>query len=394
MKHKMIRLVLMLAVASLAVIALRWLWESPPAQAQGGTIWVDKRLGRASPVVYVGEYITFTVFIRNDTTFTITTLPLSDTYNINVLRFVDAVPPPDSINPASGRLDWNDLTAHFGPLGPGQSVLVVVGFVAEHPAPSVVNAAEVHDALGDAGALGGGNSILTDTVSIGGSSPVDKSLAAGLIPQAGLPVTYTIVITNNGFVTMTVMPLVDDYNPAWVEFHYAVPPPDFVDLVRGVITWTDITSWTGDIPAHGVVSVTTVFTALVSGSNITNTARTEGGKDWFDNDLGGGADLVPIVIVERPTSTPAPTRTPAPTETAMPTATSQPSTPQPTPTAGNVEQPTATTTATAAAIAIPAPLTLPETGQGSYGWLLWACIALMSGGVLLVYVWRAMNQKE
>jgi hypothetical protein len=333
------KLVVSLALATTALVALIAIVSSQSVSAQAGDIYVDKQLGRPNPVVYVGEYLTFTIFIRNDSPFTVTSLPLSDTYNTAVLGFADATPMPDNVNEGAGRLDWVDLTTYFGELPPGDSIVVVVGFIAERPEPSVVNAAEVHDALGTGGALSGTNSTLTNTTSVGGSSPVEKDLLEGLIPQVGLPLTFTITITNSGFTTMTVMPLVDTYNPAWMAYSYAVPAPDIVDEANGELTWLDLTNWAGDVPAHGTVTVITVFTALISGDAV-NSAEVSGASDWYENELAGGSDLVPITIIEGPTPIPttAPTSVPAtrqPAPTSAPASTSVPAstaTPNPTPT--------------------------------------------------------------
>lgn len=63
---------------------------------------------------------------------TLTTVPLTDTYDANYLTYVSSVPPSqDTIS--DGVLDWNDLTgtpAGFGvDLAPGQSFVVIVNFV-------------------------------------------------------------------------------------------------------------------------------------------------------------------------------------------------------------------------------------------------------------------------
>jgi hypothetical protein len=389
-----------LALTAVALASLLLVLSSQSAGAQaGGVIFVDKQLGRASPVVHVGEYLTFTILIRNDTPFTVTTLPLSDTYNTAVLGYADALPPPDSVDTGAGRLDWADLTTTFGDLAPGRQILVVVGFIAEHPAPAVVNRAEVHDALGASGTLSDTTSVITDTESVGGSSPVDKELQPGLIPQAGLPLTFTIVITNDGFTTMTIAPLVDIYDPTLLQFSYAVPPPDLVDAARGVLTWTDVTLWTGDIPAHGSVAVTAVFTALSAAANTTNRAEVSAASDWYGNDLGGGGDDVPIIIIDAPTPTPAPTATPIPVPTATPfptpiptmapTNTPVPVVPTPVP-ATAVPAPTAIPMPTATVIAT--PLFLPESGWTGRtlegGLLLGVALVAVMGGVALLLVRR------
>jgi uncharacterized repeat protein (TIGR01451 family) len=339
------RLILALALAAFALAALGLVLSTQSARAQAGDdIYVDKQLGRTDPVVHVGEYLTFTILIRNDSAFTVTTLPLSDMYNAGVLAYADAVPPPDVIDEGAGQIDWTDLTTYFGDVLPGGQIVVVVGFIAEHPAPAVVNAAEVHDALGAGGALSGTTSIDDGADAVGGSSPVDKELLAGLLPQVGQPLTFTVIITNDGFTTMTVVPLVDTYDPALLAFSYAVPPPDLVNAAGGTLTWTDLTVWTGNVPAHAAISVTTVFTALATTDDTINRAEVTGASDWYDNDIAGGADQVPITVIgpaPTPTATPKPKKKdqPAPTATATPLALT------PTPTATPV-----------------APL-LPETGR-------------------------------
>ena len=185
------RIVVSLALAAVALVALILMLSAQFVRAQpSGEIYVDKQLGRANPVVHVGEYLTFTVLIRNDTVFTVTTLPLSDTYNTAVLGFVDAVPPPDTVDEEAGRIDWGDLTTSFGDLAPGQAIVLVVGFVAEHPQTAVVNAAEVHDVLGGAGALSGTQSIISDLESVGGSSLVDAGPGGLTIDPDGYLPSY------------------------------------------------------------------------------------------------------------------------------------------------------------------------------------------------------------
>ena len=294
-------------------------------QAQTDEIVVDKQLQRVDPIVRVGELLTFTIRIENQSSFTVTTLPLSDTFNTAVLGFANAIPAPDTVNTATGRLDWADLTTFFGDLAPGQVVTVVTEFVAEHPATAIVNQAEVHDAVGSNGSLDGGDDTDDSGESIGGSLPLEKRISDGITPTAGLPLTFTISITNDGAVTTTVLPLTENYDPTIIQFSSAVPPPDFVDEMTGILTWTDITSPLGDLPAFGTISVTVVFTALTSTNDSINQASISGAVDWYDNDLAGGADDVPITIINQP----APTATPGPTNTPQPGAPAPTSTPTP-----------------------------------------------------------------
>jgi hypothetical protein len=362
---RLTRLILTLALATVALALLTLALSAPSARAQAGAIYVHKQLGRASNVVHVGEYLTFTIEIVNNAAFDVTTLPLSDTFNADVLAYRDAVPcEPDSTG--LDWLHWDDLTTCFGDLVPGQQVFVTVGFIAEHPQPAVVNHAQVHDAEGVGGALGGATAVSTGTESIGGSSPVNKELqvAAGsalLPPQVGMPLTFTVVITNDGYTTMTTAPLLDTYDPNWLAFNYALPPPDQVDEANGTLTWYDVIAsrGTGPVPPHGTIAVLTVFTALAAVDGSANSAQVSGASDWYGNDLAGGSDQVPIIIIDTPTPTPAPTFTPFPTPTPTPhVAPTQPAHTQPAPTpviatATPTEQLTVT------------PAFLPESGQAS-----------------------------
>ncbi len=370
-----VRLGMILTITAVSLTTVLFIISPHALLAQGG-VDVDKQLGRTDPVVHVGEYLTFTIRIQNNSGFTITTLPLSDTYNAAVLGYVDAVPAPDSVVTTTGRLDWNDLTTFFGDLAPGQQVTVVVGFIAEHPETAVVNAAAVHDAISSGGAVPGGNDDDSNAESMGGSAPVSKMLSDLITPEVGLPITFTLHITNSGFTTMTVLPLFDNYDPAFLQFSHAVPPPDMVDNVAGALTWNDLTLWSGDISAQGFISVTTVFTALTATSGITNSAFVLGARDWYDNDLAGGSDNVPITIIGGGGG---------PDATATPMPTPVPNTPAPAPAATQAAVSTATTISTATTVstatAIPTPARLPDTGvppqQQNAPSVAWAILAAL-----------------
>ncbi|GIK57970.1 MAG: hypothetical protein BroJett015_36330 [Chloroflexota bacterium] len=377
-----------LALALAALVALSA--ALTPARAQQSEIFVDKRLGRSNPVVYVGEYLTFTIQIENRTNFTVTTLPLSDTFNTDVLAFVDATPMPDSVDAGNGRLDWNDLTTTFGDLPPGATVWVVVGFIAEHPAPAVVNRAEVHDALSSGGQIGGGGDDSNEGSSIGGSTPVDKEMVGNVEPEVGQPLTFTIRITNSGYATLTVVPLFEDYDPEFLQFSFAVPQPDSVDEVAGQLYWSDLTTWFGDVGSFSSIQITAVFTALAPIALTTNSASVSGSSDWYGNDLDGGADQVPITIVgpgQQATATPT-------TVTATATATSAA-----TQTPGAGDTPAAATSTAVAATATPEattalvrPETLPATGIPPTGGPPWALLALAAA--LPVAGWWLLRRRH
>ena len=228
---------------------------------------------------------------------------------------------------SAGRIDWNDLTTFFGDVAPGQDLTLVVGFIAEHPETAVVNAAEVHDAINENGDVLGGGDTSGGADAVGGSAPVSKTLATGVVPQVGELITFNIVITNTGYVTLTRATLVDTYDPNLLAFYYANPYPDQMDVAAGVLTWTNVVAVIGGLPPRSAMTVTTVFTAL-SAAATANHAQIVGAGDWYDNDVDGGGDDVPITIIDRPvptpTATPRPTSPPPPLSTPTPVPTAAP----------------------------------------------------------------------
>ena len=148
-----------------------------------------------------------------------------------------------------------------------------------------------------------------------------------------------------------------------------MPQPDVVDEVNGELIWSDLTLWLGDLPAHGSAQITVVFIALAEIDLTTNAVSVSEGQDWYGNEMGAGADQVPITIVDggtQVTATPAGT----PSETATPVA--------------------ATTTPAAATATPQMPQRLPDTGippqsTGNFpGWLaLFAALLPVAGWALL-----------
>ena len=384
-------LVTLLLLAAL-VLGVCLFWLARVSQAQGGIV-VDKRVGRATPVVRVGEYLTFTIAIRSEVSFTIVTLPLSDTFDSYILAYADADPPPDGVvtttNP--GQLLWLDLTDTFGDLSPGQTITVTLGFTAVHPTAATVNAARVEGAKGSSGEQVGEADGSAEGETVGGSTPVQKSLDP---PTATLwvnsPITFTITITNDGAATLTFLPLEDTYDPAVLLFHRAIPTPSLVLTASGVISWFDLTVPLGDVPPDSAVTVTTIFTALMPATSALNSARVAGARDQYENDLGVGADQVPIMIIED-TPIPAPTSPPPPPPPRPPSLTP---TPWPTATPAPTATPTAVPTLTPTLLL--APVVLPETGDpgGMPVLVLLGGLVIVTGLIVVACGWREMVHRR
>jgi uncharacterized repeat protein (TIGR01451 family)/LPXTG-motif cell wall-anchored protein len=376
--------VALLSAVIFAVTGASLTWLVTEGKAQG--IEVVKTLA-GSQTVRVGEVITFYITIRNTTDFSFTTVPLTDVFRADILSSVPAYqnPPADSLTYVgnSGVLSWTNLADSFGGfILPGQTVAVTLAFTAEHPTGElmVVNQAGVHDAVGIGGQSGFEGSSETGGDAVGGATPVTKTLEPlSGPPQVGLPVTFTINVRNNGAAALNHLPLEDTYDPAVLAFNYAVPPPSQVITPTGVISWADLTTAFGPIPADTTITVTVVFTLTnLNGVEAdVNRAQVVGAQDEYQNTLAPGQDQVPIQILLP--ATPTPTATPHRHEERSPAPTSTP-VPMPTPTATPIAA-TATATATF-------PALLPETGAPAGGWLL------IAGGLALILAGSALLRKD
>jgi uncharacterized repeat protein (TIGR01451 family)/LPXTG-motif cell wall-anchored protein len=370
--------VALLAAVIFAVTGASLTWLVAEGRAQGGGIEVVKTLA-GSQTVRVGEVITFHITIRNTTVFSFTSVPLTDVFRADILSSAPAYvdPPPDL--QSSGALTWTNLADSFGGfILPDQMVTVTLAFTAEHPTGDliVVNRAGVHDAVGIGGQSGFEGSSETGSNAVGGATPVTKTLEPlGGPARVGLPVTFTINVRNNGAAALYHLPLEDTYDPAVLAFNYAVPPPTQVITPTGVLSWADLTTAFGPIPADTTITVTAVFTLInLNGVEAdVNRAQVSGAQDEYSNVLAPGQDQVPIRILLP--ATPTPTATPH-HEKHRPT---------PTPTWTPVPTPTATPIAATPTATVTFPTLLPETGAPSGGWLLIAGgLALaLAGGVWL-----------
>lgn len=368
MKLKLLSRTLLIA---LALMGLTWLslWQvREVSRAQGsGPISLTKVLNRSGNVVRVGEILSFTIALTNNSAFTLTGVTLVDTYDQTTLAFAGATPPESSVDPGTGTIRWDNVAAATIP--PGQSVAVTVVFTAEHPKTAIVNAARTEAITHTAGQITETAETSRTQEAIGGNAPIVKFLAPGATPQAGLPVTFTHIITNDGAALLTFLPLTDTYDPAFLEFRWAIPTPT-ITSPPGIIVWDDLTNYFGDIQPFATVVITTVFSATTQVLNTVNQASTEGARDQYDNDLTAGQAQVPITIIES-----VPTRIPdnndndngndndndnEANEAQQPTATPVASV---APTATAVAIASATAEITSTVVPIIGPRFLPETGQ-------------------------------
>lgn len=357
-----------LPVTALFLLLVSWLsllHVAQYSQAQGEVV-LTKTLNRTGNVVRVGEVLSFTVILTNSAGFTLTQVRLVDQYDASVLGFAGATPPEDSHNPAAGLIVWNNVASPVN-IAPDEVLTFTLFFTAEHPRTAVVNAVRAEDIIGTSGAISDANDIEQGDEAVGGAAPVVKFLfPPGFIPEAGLPVTFTHIITNNGAALMTHLPLTDTYAPNFLQFNFALPFTPNIITPAGSLVWTDLASaaYFGPIPADTAVVITTVFTATTRVLNTVNRASTEGALDQYNNLLAPGAARVPITIID---DSPAPTPTDDSDDDDQPVATATPAQPTPGPTA----------IATIQAGEAETPRFLPETGSRQAEWSVLLLIGLL-----------------
>ncbi len=82
-----------------------------------------------SPVsgpINAGDVLTFNITITNTGSLTFTKFPLHNTFDDNILTFLNATPPPDVT--AAGEISWSDLITVFGDWPPGTVINLTVTF--------------------------------------------------------------------------------------------------------------------------------------------------------------------------------------------------------------------------------------------------------------------------
>jgi len=345
------------------LFSLQLMVTSAYAQDPDG-IAVVKVLNQTSPLVRVGQDISFTIYITNNAGFTLTHANLFDDYEEAILGNFGMVgdPPPSTVDTAAGELIWTNLISnpatgsYFSPLADGDTISLTIRFQVQHPPPTggfaIVNRAQIRDAVFAGGGDGSDGAVVVTTAPItGGRAPIYKQLnPPPQMPNIGDRITYTVAFTNEGAAAITETTVTDSYNPAYLLFITATPTaPTMIDPVNGVITWTNLA--TPPVQPGQFVSVTVVFEILQVGL-INNRAEMVRVLDYFGNDLSPGFDQVGITIIDdTPETAPTPTREDDEDddEEEAPTATA---TPFPTQTPVAI---TTTTTTTG-------PLYLPETG--------------------------------
>jgi uncharacterized repeat protein (TIGR01451 family) len=387
------------ALLVLAVFVALAAAQPPAARAQGSLGMAISKTLDGSPIVRVGQYITFTIRITNTGTISITSLPVIDNFDAKVLRLDQTDPPASAAG--NGQITWTNLpTATLsGPMPPGAVITIQTRFRVIGISDLTVNKVRVEDARGWGGQSGGSGGSQGGGTAEGGRVILEKKLTPESALVSGAPITFTISVRNDGAADLVKVPVQDTYPAEYLQFWRALPPPTTV--TTGALQWDNVLPQLGLSRLHPneIITITTVFTALKSvDTDVLNSAGAAGVRDEFQNELAAPRRAeVPIQILPGPgeaTPTPKPrerkpSEQPTPTPTVLPTAAI-------TPTA----ELTATMPISAEAAIMPtatiAPASLPRTSgvDPPLGWLAAAAGLVGVGMLALLYATLTRRSEE
>jgi len=86
-----------------------------PVEPRRPGLSVEKRIVAPTHWPMVGELVEFEVIVRNTGNTTLNVVQVTDSYSVDCLKYVNALPAPSSVDLATGKIIWNNI----GPLGPG-----------------------------------------------------------------------------------------------------------------------------------------------------------------------------------------------------------------------------------------------------------------------------------
>lgn len=213
---------------------------------------------------YIGDTVIFWLNITNTGSTALETVPLEDHYDPDKLDYVTASILPDGIDEVLGELTWIDLT-DGGVLAPNASIVLSITFTAlESTSPGVtVNLASVVEAKIESFDVYLTVSDEDEVQILEPAMIVDKTRISHPTGYAdiGEQVIFNITVTNNGDAPIVTLPLKDTYDPVYLDYVSASPPPDSVDAVSGVLEWTDLTG-IGSLGVGESIEVQVVFEAI------------------------------------------------------------------------------------------------------------------------------------
>jgi YVTN family beta-propeller protein len=131
---------------------------------------------------------------------------------------------------------------------------------------------------------------------------IPSANSADGIVVVGQEVSFSITVVNTGNTVLETIPLTDNYDPQFLAYITAVPAPSSVDTTNGVLTWNDITAFSGGSLAPGQ-SIVLGISFLANASTVNepnqqtiNVAIVSGAQDENGTELPVKDDDAPIRI--------------------------------------------------------------------------------------------------
>ncbi len=238
---------------------------------------VDVKIVKTGPAyAMVGDQVTYN--------YTVTNLGLAPAKNVTVSDDVCGAP-----TYASGDVNGNGL------LEPGETWLYTCAHTVDPTDPNPLkNDANVTTTSFDTDPSNNHDSweVIIYRVDI----LVDKTLVTPSTAPVGSTVKFNVTITNTGTVPLLTVPLNDAYDPVYLDFESATPPPDSADETMGALNWVDLTG-AGNLSPGSSVKVQLTFKALASTGQdytVNNATVTDASAGQFGAVSGSDADQVRI----------------------------------------------------------------------------------------------------
>ena len=257
---------------------LHWIAQTFEMDAACPRVQVEKTLASpASGPAHVGDTVTYDIAVTNSGNTTLTTVPITDTYDTNYLIYAGLANPPTDNNADDGTLNWSDITASLGDIGPGETKHVTVSFTAKAgtqslPGDVTTNTATVSGAQDQNGHIAPPDSDTEDVEISNPSIAIVKERALPVPPDqyatVGETVRFTITVTNTGDTILNTVPLTDTYSTMYLTFSGANPSPD--DSANdGQLNWSNI----GPLNPGDSTTVVVEFTTAQSSWNNSEHAK-------------------------------------------------------------------------------------------------------------------------
>ncbi len=247
-------------------------------------IQVTKRVQttQQGPIAF-GEQVTFTIAVKATGNQAINVVPMQDTFDPSVLRFVDADPQPSGRD-IGGQLVWDDLNRARGrSLQPGEVYTVTARFevIGCPTGGSTANRATIGNAIASGGGYGFTAPQSSDTVEFDVACPkleVEKRL---LFPRSGLVLderqtaVFQVTVRNTGNLPLATIPMTDTFNlradasggvtPPLYEFVSASVQP--TSQTGSTLRWTNLAAASPLQPGDSIAVLITLRTLTCPTTN-------------------------------------------------------------------------------------------------------------------------------